>query len=87
MDDNSIKVLKALENPNYKWRTIIGLEKETKLTKDVIQDILKKLDDYVIRSSIPDKNGNILYTTRKHYHEKQNIFTRGLTAISGSIKH
>jgi hypothetical protein len=60
------RVLVALENPNYKWRTIEAVSKETSIPLEEAQEIISELGDQVIKSSIPDINGRSLYTTRAH---------------------
>ena len=62
------KVLEALSNPNYVWRTLGGLEKETELPKDVLLQVLEGMrDDSLVTSR--GRNGNIVYTTRDHYNK------------------
>jgi len=65
------QVIMALENPNYDWRTIEGVSKETHLSLKEVQEILRKLGRQVIQSSIPDKRGRPLYTTREHYQRRK----------------
>ena len=86
MNDQQAKVIKALENPKYDWRTIDGIVKDTGLSKEAVIEILRTLEELVIRSSIPAKDGRLLYTTRDHYSKTQSFLTRSLTALSGSIK-
>ncbi|HEV2656567.1 MAG TPA: toll/interleukin-1 receptor domain-containing protein, partial [Ktedonobacteraceae bacterium] len=61
------RVLVALENPNYKWRTIEAVSKETSIPLKEAQEIISELGAQVIKSSKPDINGRSLYTTRAHY--------------------
>ena len=82
---SSGKVLEALSNPNYVWRTLGGLEKETELPKDVLLQVLEGMrDDSLVTSR--GRNGNIVYTTRDHYNKTQSIFGKIVSALSGEIK-
>jgi hypothetical protein len=83
---NEEKVLRALENPQFDWRTIEGISKETGLAVEAIRMALENLKDIVIRSSIPASDGRSLYTTRRHYNSRQSLLTRSLSAVTGSVK-
>ena len=65
------RVIKALENPKYEWRTLSGVSEETQLPLKEVQDILRKLGRQVIQSSIPDTRGHSLYTTREYYQRRK----------------
>jgi len=86
MSEDRDIVIAALEKTSYDWRTVDGIVKETALSHDKVLEALKQLEKLVVRSSVPDNEGRALYTTRKHYYKNQNVFTRYLTAASGSIK-
>lgn len=61
----------ALEKKDFKWRTIEGLAKELGLPRGTIMTELDALIDegVAMRSTVPSKNGEELFTTRKHYAE------------------
>lgn len=80
------KVIAALENPNYDWRTIDGIAKDTKLSPEKVLDIIKTLENVIVRSSIPDEKERPIYTTRKHYRETHSLFNRYLSSAIGRIK-
>lgn len=61
------RVILALENPNYKWRTIEAVSKETHISLEEAQEIISELGGQVIKSNIPDINRRSLYTTKAHY--------------------
>lgn len=86
MEDLKEKVITALENPDFDWRTLQGISKEIGIAQEKIKEIISQLDELIVQSSIPDKDGNDLYTTRKHYNETQSFFKRSINAASGSIK-
>jgi hypothetical protein len=80
------KVIRALENEDYDWRTLDGLSNETGLTPSEVQEVLYNLQGAVIQSSIPDKQGRALFTTRSHYKKNQSVGNRILSALSDTVK-
>ena len=79
------KVLKALENPEYVWRTVSGLEKETKLPRAEILATLEDLpEDALVRSL--GRNGVRVYSTREHYRKTQSFVGRLISVLSGQVK-
>jgi hypothetical protein len=83
--DEIQKVIDALENSEWDWRTVDGIAEDTGLSVERVGEIIISLDDKVIRSSIPDEKGRALYTTRKHYKKTQSIFRQALNSASGSV--
>jgi hypothetical protein len=76
-------VLTALENPNYQWRTIEGIVKETSLPLDDVEQCLRDLNDQVV--SVVSA-GRTLYTTRDHYQKKESLLNRTISAFSDRVK-
>jgi hypothetical protein len=76
MESNKQKVLRALENPEWEWRTVTGVAAETGLDPEEVVGILEESPDEVIRSEVPDARGRPLYTTRRHYRRTQNVLNR-----------
>ena len=72
-DEELIK--KALANPNYLWRTIDGIQKETGLSPSIIEKILLADDDTMVSSS-NNEEGEQLYTSREVYRKKASPFRR-----------
>lgn len=69
--DNIDAVLKAAENPNYKWRTVSGLARETGLDPATVEEVLRcdKGCNFVLARTKGD-NGHPprrAVTTRRHY--------------------
>ena len=87
MEDLKEKVIMALENSKYDWRTLKGIASETGITQEKVKEIISQLDELIVQSSVPDKDGNDLFTTRKHYNKNQSFLKRSLDAASGSIKY
>jgi len=78
-------VVRALEDPNYDWRTVEGIAEQTGLSASNVRQLLEELNGEIIRSSIPDESGRNLYTTRKHYRQTQGLGTRILSALSDKV--
>jgi hypothetical protein len=55
-------VEKALENPNWDFRTIDGLAEDTGLPPDEIRALINSHSDRVRVSNVPDTQGRVLYT-------------------------
>jgi hypothetical protein len=87
MDELKEKVISALENSDYDWRTLKGMSEDLGISQEKIKEIISKLDEIVVQSSTLDKDGNNLYTTRKHYNKTQSFLKRSINAASGSIKY
>ncbi|KAI9134349.1 hypothetical protein [Acaryochloris sp. CCMEE 5410] len=76
LDDNSLlkakkkillstsKVINALNNPEWDFRTIQGLSKELNLEASEVQKILENNLHLVREALVPDSKGRILYTAR-----------------------
>ena len=83
--DNAQRILDALENPKYQWRTLDGLSKETGLAQEEIsQTLTGALSTQAVTTY--DKSGRVLYTTRRHYYSTQPFVNRLLTALSDRIR-
>jgi hypothetical protein len=78
-------VVRALEDPNYEWRTVEGVAEQTGIEEANVRETLEELNGEIIRSSIPDESGRHLYTTRRHYRQTQGLGTRILSALSDKV--
>lgn len=54
MQENERRVLEALGDPNWDWRTLAGLERTTSLPRPVILDILCKHESEIEAQSFPE---------------------------------
>ena len=79
------RVIDALEDPRYDWRTVEGVAEQTGIAPIKVREILMGLEDEIVRSSIPDESGRTLYTTRKHYRDTQGLGTRLLSALADKV--
>lgn len=59
---NEQRVIEALADPQWDFRTISGIAKETKLSLEFIENTLKKYSHKIRRSKVPNHNGEVLYT-------------------------
>jgi len=88
LDERGREVVRALENPKYDWRTIDGIAEETGIDPFQVSQILRFLPNVVdiVQSSVPDKFGRPLFTTRNHYKKTQNVASRFLSVFSDRIR-
>ena len=86
LDRNAMqRVIDALEDSRYDWRTVEGVAEQTGVNPSVVRAILKEAEHEIVRSSIPDESGRSLYTTRKHYRQTNGLGTRILSALSDRV--
>jgi len=83
--DDRQKVINALEDDRYVWRTVEGIAKDTGLSEAAVEAALRDYDIDVITASYRDGQGRALFTTRRHYQEKRPFGWRVLGAIAGKI--
>jgi hypothetical protein len=76
-------ILKALENPKFKWRTIDGISSEAGLSPEQVREAISAMSDKIVKSSIPSEDGRALFTSRKQFREKASAFEK----IMGAIKN
>jgi hypothetical protein len=81
----SDRIVRALEDPRYDWRTIEGVANETSISPATVQEVLENLKQEVLRSSIPDESGRNLFTTRRHYRQTHGLGARFLAALSDKV--
>ena len=86
MPDLSLKIIAALENPSYKWRTIEDVAIELGLPTGIVAEFLLRHDDVVLRSRVPRKDGEPLFTTRKHYLRHASPAQKFLAGIINRIQ-
>ena len=75
----------ALENPNYRWRTVEGVASETGIPTQTIEAVIRKNIETVVKSSIPSTKGEALYTTRSHFLKKASLGEKLLGAIKNRL--
>jgi len=87
LDERGHRVVRALENPKYNWRTIEGISEETGIDVHQVAQILQFLPNKVDLVRSVDRSGRRqLFTTRNHYNRTQNVLNRILSTFSDRIK-
>jgi hypothetical protein len=87
LSDSAQRVFAALENPKYHWRTLTGIAAETGIDAGEIAKVLYSpaLADQIIRATVPTRDGQPLFTTRRHYYRNQSFLNRLFTALSDRV--
>ncbi|GCE04789.1 hypothetical protein [Dictyobacter aurantiacus] len=86
MDINHIeKVKDALEDDQYNWRTVDGVANQLGISSEDVRKIINgQLRDQVVRTYDSNLNSAV-YTTRKHYGEKESTLNRLLSAFTNRV--
>jgi hypothetical protein len=82
-EDEIKKVLEALNNDRFKWRTVKGIASESNLNPDVVVTVIKSQPDAIVRSNVRSTKGDELYTSRGKLGSVENTMTRLLGAFKG----
>ena len=82
-NDLKHKLIKALENPAYDWRTVPGIAAEVDASEEEVISILNSMSDVVLRTE--DSEGRPLFTTRQHYQKTHGFGDRLLSALSDRV--
>lgn len=83
MSNEQEVVIKALESPKYRWRTVKGIAKEARLSENVVLTTVNNLrkTGNVVRSRVTSDTGEELFTTRKRFKESAPFSARLLAAL------
>ncbi len=74
------RILGALEQSDFKWRTARGIAREISIPIQQVQKFLEE-SPAILRSKKPNKSGRPLYTTRDRYRQSTPITKRLLAAL------
>ena len=74
------KIIDALKDLRWDYRTIDGIARDTKLTPEQVKSFLESRKDIVWKSSIPDKLGRDLFTLNERVSQSKEFF-RNLTTF------
>lgn len=77
--DPTSLVEKAIEESKFEWRTASGIAQELHIPVETVASLLESRPQF-IRSSMPNKNGEPLYSTRTH----RSWVTRFLSAAANT---
>lgn len=70
------RIMSALENPQWNWRTVDGIGRETGIPPDEIRRFLFRSGRTVVRSVVRDRQGRDLFTSRRRYRETHSLMER-----------
>jgi hypothetical protein len=60
-DPDEVKVFKALDGPNYTWRTVGGVARQTGLSEDRVSQIIEKYNLQLTRfADVPSISGSAI---------------------------
>lgn len=80
MSQEEEKIISALRDPRWDYRTIDGIAKDTELTPEQVMSFLESRKDIVWKSNIPDKLGRDLFTLKERVSQSKEFF-RNLTTF------
>jgi hypothetical protein len=80
-DETEEKILKALENPKFRWRTIRGLARETEISPEIIRTVVTIKSDRVVMASAPNTKGEALFTSRHQRRRQAGTLRRIVSAL------
>ena len=70
------RILNALEDPRWNWRTVDGISRDTGIPPDEVRVFLTGSGGTVVRSIARDRQGRSLFTTRKRYRKSHSLMER-----------
>lgn len=80
-EDVVAKVLTALGDPKFRWRTLSGVARDSGQDVETVTQVIAHAADQVIRSSVPSSDGKDLYTTRENFRSTAPLAERLLGAL------
>ena len=85
-DDDIQKVILALKNNQYKWRTVRGIARDSGLATDLVNLALKAKEDAIVQSSVPSTKGEDLFTLRETFSANTSIGSQFIGAFKGRAR-
>jgi predicted transcriptional regulator len=78
LSDDQQKVIRALEDEKFKWRTVPGIAKSTNLDEATVRSMINQLasEGRVLKSSVDAADGSELFTTREHFKQNASVWSR-----------
>ena len=74
-------VMKSLGTEKFKWRTVVGVAKETGLPEETVRRAISQSAAQVVRSSVSSVDGQELFTTRERFRKTASVTEKLLGAI------
>lgn len=79
------KILAALNDTKYKYRTITGISKSTGLNREIIKQEISKHGEDIVVLSRRNQQRERLYTTREHYQNTASLKEKIIGAFINGI--
>jgi hypothetical protein len=76
MDEDDRKVLAALDNQNFEWRTLSGIAKETDLSVERVTKVVSACGEKIVQASVTSTSGDLLYTSRDKHNKKTSLLKK-----------
>ncbi|MBY6108282.1 hypothetical protein KUW19_17615 [Ferrimonas balearica] len=76
MSNDKDKVLTALKNEKYQWRTVRGIARESGVPKETVYSIIMENGNEIVRSSSKAESGESLFMSRERYRETNSPLRR-----------
>lgn len=79
-------VISALEKPDYKWRTVRGVAKDSQLAESEVLEVLTEHPDLIVQSTVLSKTGESLFSTRRHIRKRASLGEKLIGAFKYRIR-
>lgn len=76
MVDELDRVIRALDDKKYKWRTISGVSKATGISTERVKELISENSGLIIQSSALSPAGEPLFTTRSKHNKEASAWAR-----------
>lgn len=70
------RVICALDDKKYKWRTISGVSKATGISTERVKELISENSELIIQSSALSPAGEPLFTTRSKHNKEASAWAR-----------
>jgi hypothetical protein len=84
-DVTARRIIEALDDDQFEFRTVQGLSEALDLPEATIQQVLDEHDDLVRVSAVPGRNGEALYTLRSRPVTTRENLAVAQTALEKSV--
>ena len=85
IDDVNLKVLAALEDDKFRFRTVHGVMTDTGLTEQQVKSVIQQNPEKIVTVFRKSAKGEALLTTRKHYEETSSIKEKVIGALINRV--
>jgi hypothetical protein len=84
--DEKDRILNCINETDFVWRTLSGIQQETKFETRRLESLLGEMvKEGEILRTVSSKDGVVLYTTPEHYQSKMPFIKRFLDSSTGSV--